>query len=202
MDVQTKNILLEVGKGTLVTALGFGAGCLTGHLVSGPVLITGAIYSISALASFALDHLAKFLANKFDWNLSTVKFVQALAGAVLTVATSVALFAMGIFGPIGLGVTLGVGLLLSAALPLGLGLYAKFGGKDMVYKDAVALVNQEQEAKLSDLQNLLGQTPEEKKVDGTEEGVELVSKTDEAEAASKEEKKPPVEVPLFYKFAI
>jgi hypothetical protein len=137
MVVQTKNILIEVGKGALTTALGFGGGCLVGHLAGAPVLLTGGIYAIAGLASYCFDLLAKTFAAKFDWNVSTYKFAQVLSAALLTAATAVTLFAIGILGPVGIGVFIGVGLAIGVGLPLGLGLYAKFGGKDMTYNKAI-----------------------------------------------------------------
>lgn len=143
MKVETKEALIEVGKGALVTVVGFGMGCLAGHMVKGPlsirgiVPIVGAVYAIVALANFCLDLLVKFLAKKYDWKFSTMKFCQALVGAAFAVAAAVALFAVGIFGPVSFGVTLGLGLAFGAAMPLVIGLYAKYAAKDLSYKQSV-----------------------------------------------------------------
>lgn len=179
-----KEVLLECGKGAVTTALGFGAGCLAGHIVDGPVLITGGVYAVSACASWALGCLTKKLAEKFDWNLSTVKITQALTAALITVATSVTLFAMGIFGPISLGVTLGVGLTLGVALPLAMGLYAKFGGKDLPYKEAVKI------AKI-----------DPKRLERSNEEEELSQVQDNGEEFPPQKKLTPGDV-YFYKYAL
>jgi hypothetical protein len=138
MNVQTKQILKDVAIGAVQGVFSFGVGCLAGKIAKGPILMTGALYGIAAVANYALNKLAQFLANKQKWNISTYQFSLALVGAALATAMSVTAFALGIFGPVGLGVTLGLGLLIPA-YHIGVGLYAKFNKKDMPYPDAVEL---------------------------------------------------------------
>lgn len=138
MNVQTKQILKDVAIGAVHGGISFGIGCLAGKIAKGPILMTGALYAIAGVASYALNKLAQFLANKQKWNVSTYQFSLAIVGAVLATAMSVTAFALGIFGPVGLGVTLGLGLLVPA-YHIGIGLYAKLSKKDMPYPDAVEL---------------------------------------------------------------
>lgn len=139
MDLKgiVKEITIESITAAVVTGVAFGVGCLSGMIVKGPVLLTGGIYAIDAIANIALTHLAKFLAKKFNWNLSTYHFSKALIGVALSTAVAVSCLALGIFGPVGFGVAIGLGLFF-AAIPFGRGLYLKFSGKDMPYVEAVA----------------------------------------------------------------
>lgn len=142
MTVDMKQIGIECAMVALAGVVGFGGGCITGMAVKGPhsiqgiVPIVGAVYAISSIAAYALNLLVKHLAVKFDWTLSATLFTRCAVGAALTVATAVALFSVGIFGPIALGVTLGLGLTFGCASLAGIAIYLLAAKKDLSYSEA------------------------------------------------------------------
>lgn len=127
-----EQVAIEGAKFVFGGTLGFGIGCLVGKLMKGPILLTGGVYSINIIATNGLDLLVKSLANKYEWKLSTVKYLTALTGILTTSALAVSLLAIGILSPAGMGLMIGIGSVF-AAIPLGIGLYAQYGGKDMSY---------------------------------------------------------------------
>ncbi|MFQ5729647.1 MAG: hypothetical protein ACE5GN_04740 [Waddliaceae bacterium] len=132
--ISVKKIVSEAGKCVFWGGVSFGLGCLAGKIVKAPVLKTGGLYALAAVASQGLDLLVRVLAKKYDWNLSTVKFFDALSSAATAVAMAVSALALGIFSPTGAVGFFVLGL-LGSAFPIGVGLYAKYGGRDCLYQD-------------------------------------------------------------------
>ena len=132
--IRVKKIAAEAGKCAFWGGVAFGLGCLAGKVVKGPIVKTGVLSAIAAVASQGLDLLVKTLAKKYDWNLSTVKFLDALSSTAMAVAMAIGAFALRILGPGGAIAALGLGL-LGSAFSLGVGLYAKYGGMEIPYSE-------------------------------------------------------------------
>ena len=133
--MEIKNVGAEIAKLTFTGGLGFGLGCLAGKVFKAPILMTGALYGVVSVAKYSMDLLAKTLATKHKWNLSTYNFTNSLSGAIASTALAAGTLALGILNPVGAATLLGISLAFDA-IPLAMGLYAKFGGKDMPLVDA------------------------------------------------------------------
>lgn len=133
--MEIKHVGAEIAKLTFAGGLGFGLGCLAGKIVKGPVLMTGALYGVVSVAKYAMDLATKSLATKHKWNFSTFNFASSLTAAIASTALAVGILALGILSPAGAATLLGISLAFDA-IPLAMGLYAKYNGKDMLYSDA------------------------------------------------------------------
>ena len=131
-----KAIFVETGTFFSSGVAGFGIGCFVGSHAKSPVLMIGVVYAISTVVVYGLKFLVESLAEKYNWNLSTVKFLNAASAAVIAVAFAVTTVALGIFSPVGAAVPGGIVLLMSG-VSVGMGLYAKFGEKDPLYSEAL-----------------------------------------------------------------
>lgn len=128
-------VALNAGKLAISSGIGFGLGCLVGKLSQVNMFLTGGLFAVTSAASTGLDILVKSLAGKYDWNLSTVNYITAATQVLTSLALSVSCLALGILSPLGFGLAVGLGVAFSA-VPLGLGLYAQYGGKDMTFAEA------------------------------------------------------------------
>lgn len=90
---------------------GFAGGCLMGAVIGAPVVLTGAVYAVSAVANHAINAAIKYLGKKYEWNISSALLVKAAANAILVAAVAVTFVALGILGSTGAAVfgILGVG---------------------------------------------------------------------------------------------
>ncbi|NGX42088.1 MAG: hypothetical protein K940chlam7_00364 [Chlamydiae bacterium] len=134
-----KTVGQEVIEFAIAGAIGFGGGCLGGYLGESPVLMTGGVYAIYAVAIHGLRLLTRFLAEKYEWNFSTVKFLSVASNAVFMAALIVTSVALGILNPTG-GIVMGALFLSFLGFEVARGLYVKFAGKgekDLPYLKAL-----------------------------------------------------------------
>jgi len=131
-----KTVGKEIGIVAAYGALGFGLGCLAGKLGKAPILKTGGYFSVSMVASCILDSIVKSMAKKHKWNFSSVKFINVATRSILTIALAVSGLALGLLSPMGAGIAVGISLAFEA-IPLTVGLFAKYGGNDCTYSESL-----------------------------------------------------------------
>ncbi len=133
MDIKKAGI--ETVKFAATAAFVFTSGALTGNILGASPSKIGLASVVAFVAQKVFDSANRYLANKFDWNLSNYQISKTVGKVLIGAATVVSLFALGIIGPVGAGVMAGfVGL--SFAFDLGVAIYLKKADKDLAMQEA------------------------------------------------------------------
>ncbi len=134
--MNASDVISDVVSGVLVGAGFFGIGCVAGVIAGSNILHTGALYGITGVVALALKNLITSQAQKRQWKHSTTEIVRASAGLLLCSAMATAGAVVGIFGPLGIGIILGLGV-AQCAYRIGSAIYIRHKGKDRIFSASV-----------------------------------------------------------------
>jgi len=107
----TNETVKVAAKATVLGAISFGLGYLGGKIFKIDALKYGIASAVSTVAVVILDSVVDVVKEKQGLPKSKVTMIKASGAAVIATATAVSLFALGVLGPVGLGIMLGIAAL-------------------------------------------------------------------------------------------